>query len=77
MKTRTKAAIGKREGIIDNKTRLEVIQSEEKKIMEDKKDMEEEKKKIEEETKKKEEVRWEREQEYAEEVRVRVRELMM
>ncbi|XP_018018231.1 mitochondrial proton/calcium exchanger protein isoform X2 [Hyalella azteca] len=45
IKTRTKAAIGKREGKIDNRTRLEVIQVEEKRIEEDKKDMQEEKKK--------------------------------
>ena len=44
VKTRTKAAIGKREGKIDNRTRIEVIQCEEKRIMEDKKDMEEEEK---------------------------------
>ncbi|KAG0710574.1 Mitochondrial proton/calcium exchanger protein [Chionoecetes opilio] len=37
--TRTKAAIGKREGKIDNLTRLEVIQSEERKIAEDKKEL--------------------------------------
>ncbi|XP_050716554.1 mitochondrial proton/calcium exchanger protein-like isoform X3 [Eriocheir sinensis] len=45
--TRTKAAIGKREGKIDNLTRLEVIQVEERKIAEDKKELavlEEEKK---------------------------------
>ncbi|XP_045129947.1 mitochondrial proton/calcium exchanger protein-like isoform X3 [Portunus trituberculatus] len=45
--TRTKAAIGKREGKIDNLTRLEVIQAEERKIAEDKEELkilEEEKK---------------------------------
>ncbi|XP_042232204.1 mitochondrial proton/calcium exchanger protein-like isoform X2 [Homarus americanus] len=49
--TRTKAAIGKREGKIDNLTRLEVIQVEERKIAEDKKELErvEEEKKIKEE----------------------------
>ncbi|KAF2361004.1 LETM1-like [Trinorchestia longiramus] len=58
IKTRTKAAIGKREGKIDNRTRMEVIQVEEKRIEEDKKDMEEEKrKKMLEEAKKKGEVR--------------------
>ncbi|ROT60861.1 LETM1 and EF-hand domain-containing protein 1, mitochondrial [Penaeus vannamei] len=40
--TRTKAAIGKREGKIDNLTRLEVIQVEERKIAEDKKELERE-----------------------------------
>lgn len=64
VKTRTKAAIGKREGKIDNRTRLEVIQGEEKRIEEDKKDMEEEKKKKI-EAKKKVEVRWD---DYKEEV---------
>ncbi|XP_068220539.1 mitochondrial proton/calcium exchanger protein isoform X2 [Palaemon carinicauda] len=38
--TRTKAAIGKREGKIDNLTRLEVIKAEERKIEEDKKELE-------------------------------------
>ncbi|KAK8732531.1 hypothetical protein OTU49_006807, partial [Cherax quadricarinatus] len=54
--TRTKAAIGKREGKIDNLTRLEVIKAEERKIAEDKKELEriqEEKKLKEELTKKK------------------------
>ncbi|XP_042877628.1 mitochondrial proton/calcium exchanger protein-like [Penaeus japonicus] len=54
--TRTKAAIGKREGKIDNLTRLEVIQVEERKIAEDKKELErvlEEKKMKEEQAKKK------------------------
>lgn len=37
--TRTKAAIGKREGKIDNLTRLEVIKAEERKIAEDKKEL--------------------------------------
>lgn len=56
--TRTKASIGKREGKLDNQTRIEVIKSEEKKIREDKqeKQMElEEKKRKEESLKKKSE----------------------
>ncbi|XP_071515610.1 mitochondrial proton/calcium exchanger protein isoform X2 [Panulirus ornatus] len=50
--TRTKAAIGKREGKIDNLTRLEVIRAEERRIAEDKKELE----KIQEEKKLKEEL---------------------
>ena len=36
--TRTKAAIGKREGKIDNLTRLEIIRAEEQKIAEEKRE---------------------------------------
>lgn len=64
--TRTKAAIGKREGKIDNLTRLEVIQVEERKIAEDKKELErvlEEKKLKEEQAKKKAEEEAQRQEE--------------
>ncbi|XP_064112866.1 mitochondrial proton/calcium exchanger protein-like isoform X1 [Macrobrachium nipponense] len=57
--TRTKAAIGKREGKIDNLTRLEIIKAEERKIAEDKKELErvlEDKRKQEQLVKKKAEV---------------------
>ncbi|RXG71471.1 LETM1 and EF-hand domain-containing protein 1, mitochondrial [Armadillidium vulgare] len=66
--TRTKASIGKREGKIDNLTRLEVIKAEEKKIKEDKLEMEkelEEKRKKEEKLKKKSEEAMQREGEDA------------
>ncbi|KAK3869374.1 hypothetical protein Pcinc_025309, partial [Petrolisthes cinctipes] len=53
--TRTKAAIGKRDGKIDNLTRLQVIKSEEKKIKEDKEQLEKEKEEKEKEKKKKKE----------------------
>ena len=42
MATRTKAAIGKKEGKIDNVIRLEVIKAEEKKILEDKLELQQE-----------------------------------
>ena len=40
IKTRTESAIGKREGKIHNKTRMEVIKSAEKRILEDRKERE-------------------------------------
>lgn len=64
--THTKAAIGNREGKIDNLTRLEVIKVEERKIAEEKKDLErvlEEKKKQEESAKKKAEEESQRQEE--------------
>ncbi|XP_066986705.1 mitochondrial proton/calcium exchanger protein isoform X2 [Macrobrachium rosenbergii] len=63
--TRTKAAIGKREGKIDNLTRLEIIKAEERKIAEDKKELErvlEDKKKQEQLVKKKAEEKIDKEE---------------
>ncbi|XP_064112867.1 mitochondrial proton/calcium exchanger protein-like isoform X2 [Macrobrachium nipponense] len=63
--TRTKAAIGKREGKIDNLTRLEIIKAEERKIAEDKKELErvlEDKRKQEQLVKKKAEVKIDKEE---------------
>lgn len=54
--TQTKAAIGEKEGKIDNKVMLEVLKEEERKIKEERKEQKEEQKKRELQEKKKEEV---------------------
>lgn len=54
--TQTKAAIGEKEGKIDNKVMLEVLKEEERKVKEERKEQKEEQKKRELQEKKKEEV---------------------